>query len=235
MEPRQQIKKKATGLTLRLLTTVILFIILLLLFYFVADEIVLERNNKFDLYIFQQLSDITSPGTTKLMLFFTFFGSNKFLLPAYTFFVLFFIIIKRNLRQALDMVMVGLTSMGLLFSMKDIFKRTRPLDPLVQNVTGYSFPSGHSFSSFTFCGLLIYMVWQTKLPILWKWILSIFLFLLATTIATTRIYLHVHYASDVLGGFCLSVMWLIISLLILHKIDKKVFGKRESEFTEFEN
>jgi undecaprenyl-diphosphatase len=235
MEPRQQIKKKATGLTLRLLTTVILFIILLLLFYFVADEIVLERNNKFDLYIFQQLSDITSPGTTKLMLFFTFFGSNKFLLPAYTFFVLFFIIIKRNLRQALDMVMVGLTSMGLLFSMKDIFKRTLPLDPLVQNVTGYSFPSGHSFSSFTFCGLLIYMVWQTKLPILWKWILSIFLFLLATTIATTRIYLHVHYASDVLGGFCLSVMWLIISLLILHKIDKKVFGKRESEFTEFEN
>jgi len=229
MEASQQIKKKATGITVRLLTTVILFIMLLLLFYFLADEIVLERNNKFDLYIFQELSDITSPPVTKLMLFITFLGSNDFLLPAYSFLVLFFIFVRKNIKLALDAIMVGLTSMGLLFSVKDIFKRTRPLDPLIKNVTGYSFPSGHSFSAFTFCGLVIYIIWRTNIPLVWKWILGIFFFLLATSIATSRVYLHVHYASDALGGFCLSVMWLIISLLILHKIDKKFFtGERNS-------
>ena len=121
--------------------------------------------------------------------------------------------------------MVGLTSTGLLFLMKDIFRRQRPLDPLIQNVTGYSFPSGHSFSSFTFSGLLIYMIWQSKINTASKWLLSILFFLLATCVATSRVYLHVHYASDVLGGFCLSMMWLLISLLLLHKLDDRWFKK----------
>lgn len=222
METPQQIKKKASGITLRFLITVALFILLLFLFYFVADEIVLEQNNKFDASVFQSLSDITSPAVTKVMLVFTFLGSNAFLLPAYIVLVLYFLIVRKNTRLSLDTAMVGLTSTGLLFLMKDIFKRHRPLDPLVQNVNGYSFPSGHSFSAFTFCGLVIYMIWQTKLSLVWKWFFSVFFFLLATCVATSRVYLHVHYASDVVGGFCLSTMWLIISLLLLHKIDSRL-------------
>ena len=221
MEAPQQIKKKATGITLRLLTTVILFIVLLILFYFVADEIVLERNNRFDLYIFQELSDITSPPVTRLMVFVTFLGSNDFLLPAYSFLVLFFVFVRKNIKLALDAIMVGLTSMGLLFLTKDIFKRTRPLDPLIKNVTGYSFPSGHSFSAFTFCGLVIYIIWRTNISLIWKWILGISLFLLATSIATSRVYLHVHYITDVIAGLILSVIWLSLSFLIFQLIDRK--------------
>ena len=229
METPQQIKKQASGITLRLLIAVALFILLFFLFYFVADEIVLEQNNTFDLFIFQALSDITSPAITKLMLAFTFLGSNAFLLPAYIILVLYFLIVRKNTRLSLDTAMVGLTSTGLLFLMKDIFKRQRPLDPLIKNVNGYSFPSGHSFSSFTFCGLLIYMIWQTKLSLIWKWLLSGLFFLLATCVATSRVYLHVHYASDVVGGFCLSLMWLIISLLLLHKIDTRLFTNMQKK------
>ncbi|MEP6616215.1 MAG: phosphatase PAP2 family protein [Ginsengibacter sp.] len=223
MEESKQVAKKATGITLRFLITVALFTALLWLFYFLADEIVLERNNTFDAYIFQELSDITSASITRLMLFFTFLGSNVFLLPSYIILILYFLFVRKNTRLSLDTAMVGLTSTGLLFLMKDIFHRQRPLDPLIKNVSGYSFPSGHSFSAFTFFGLIIYFIWQTKIRLVWKWLLAIFFLLLAVCVATSRVYLHVHYASDVLGGICLSAMWLIISLLLLHKIDSRLF------------
>jgi membrane-associated phospholipid phosphatase len=222
MAIEHQIKKKANGITLRFLIAVVLFIALLCLFYFVADEIVLERNNSFDTFIFGKLSTITSAATTKLMLIFTFLGSNVFLLPAYILLILYFFFIRKNTRMALDTAMIGLTSTGLLFLMKDIFKRHRPPDPLINNVTGYSFPSGHSFSAFTFSGLVIYIIWETKIHRTWKWVLSIFFFLWATCVATSRVYLHVHYASDVLGGFCLSTMWLIISLVICKYFEKVI-------------
>jgi undecaprenyl-diphosphatase len=96
------------------------------------------------------------------------------------------------------------------------------LDPLV-HASGYSFPSGHSFSSFTFFGLMAYLIWQTDIGKGWKIFLSILFFLLASVIATSRVYLHVHYASDVLGGFSLSMLWLILSLYTLHKLDLKLF------------
>lgn len=219
---KQEVKKNAKGITLRLILTAVLFIIILYLFYFIADEIVLEHNNKLDLFAFKNLALITSDGTTKVMEIFTFFGSTIFLFPAYAFLVIFFFFVKKNKRMALDTAMVGLAGSGLLFLLKDIFRRNRPLDPLV-HASGYSFPSGHSFSSFTFFGLMAYMIWQTKIKKTWKIFLTVVCFLLATIIATSRVYLHVHYASDVLGGFCLSMLWLMISLYILHKLDIKLF------------
>jgi len=102
------------------------------------------------------------------MLIFTFLGSNVFLLPAYILLILYFFFIRKNTRMALDTAMIGLTRTGLLFLMKDIFRRHRPPDPLINNVTGYSFPSGHSFSAFTFSGLVIYIIWETKIHRRWK-------------------------------------------------------------------
>ncbi|MDQ6756948.1 MAG: phosphatase PAP2 family protein, partial [Bacteroidota bacterium] len=133
----------------------------------------------------------------------------------------YYLFLRKNSRLTLNVASIGLTSTALLFVFKHIFQRTRPVDPLVKNLVGYSFPSGHSFSAFTFFGLLIYILWQTKMQKAWKWVLSIVCFLIAAFIATSRVYLHAHFASDVIAGFCLSTMWLIISLWILGIIDKK--------------
>ncbi|HEX8278805.1 MAG TPA: phosphatase PAP2 family protein, partial [Segetibacter sp.] len=96
-----------------------------------------------------------------------------------------------------------------------------PPYPLLANVKGFSFPSGHSFSAFTFCGLLIYILWETQISIFWKWIGSFVLFVFAAMIAVSRVYLHVHYASDVVAGFCLSVLWLTISISVLQNLEAK--------------
>lgn len=214
----QDTKKKAKGITLGLVIAIILFLATVFIFWRITDEIVLEKDGGFDDVVFKMLSHYTNPATTYIMLLFTFFGSTKFLLPAYILLAGFFLFYKRNRWQSLSVAAIGLTSIGLLFLLKNIFHRHRPLEPLTKNVIGYSYPSGHSFSSFTFFGLLTYIIWQTNISKIWKWILSIVFIGMAACIAISRVYLHVHFASDVVAGFCLSIIWLSISLLILKKI-----------------
>ncbi len=218
--------RKASWITIRFILALLLFLTMLVVFVSIADEIVLEHENAFDQNISSAIQSLVSPFTTSLMKGFTFFGSQLFLFPAYILLIIYYIFRKNN-RLALDIAMVGLSSTGILFLLKDIFKRHRPLDPLVNNVTGFSFPSGHSFSSFTFFGLLIYIIWKTNIKKSLKIAGSIFLFLLATTIAFSRVYLRVHYPSDVIAGFCLSVVWLMISLWLLHKADMGIVSAKK--------
>lgn len=214
----QDTKKKAKGITLGLVIAIILFLATVFIFWRITDEIVLEKEGGFDDSVYKMLSHYTNPVTTHIMLLFTFFGSTKFLLPAYILLAGFFLFYKHNRWQSISVAAIGLTSIGLLFLLKNIFHRHRPLEPLTKNVIGYSYPSGHSFSSFTFFGLLTYIIWQTNISKIWKWILSIVFIGMAACIAISRVYLHVHFASDVVAGFCLSIIWLSISLLILKKI-----------------
>ena len=221
----EQQVKKTKGVTLKVLILVVLFLLTLFIFWVITGEIVLEHEGWLDNLVFSKLAMITSAGLTKVMLVFTFFGSTIFLLPCYILLTLYFFFFRKNNAFTLNVIAIGLSSTGLLFVFKDIFKRHRPLDPLVPDVTGFSFPSGHSFSAFTFCGLLIYILWCTHTSRSFKWILSIVLSLFAMAIALSRVYLHVHFASDVIAGFCLSMLWLMISLWVLDQVDKRYFRK----------
>ena len=198
---------------------IILFLITLAVFVTITDEIVLEHESAFDTAIFRAILSFQSPGVTRFFEIVTFFGSSAFLFPAYTILIIILMIKKRWI-LAFDVIVIGLSTAAILGILKRTFKRTRPLDPLIQNVTGFSYPSGHSFSSFTFCGLLIFLVWQIQIHTAWKIAATIFLFLAAAAIAFSRVYLRVHFPSDVIAGFCLSVIWLIISIWLLQKKDK---------------
>ena len=210
--------KKASWITSRFILALLLFVVILFVFVAITDEIVLEHENRFDQNISQAISSLVSPFATKLMEVFTFFGSQVFLFPAYSVLIVYYLY-RKNIGLALDITMIGLSSTGILYLFKEIFQRQRPTDPLIRHVTGFSFPSGHSFSSFTFFGLLIYILWTTTgMQKVWRIVSSIILFLFAAAIAFSRVYLRVHYPSDVIAGFCLSMIWLMLSLWILHKI-----------------
>lgn len=219
MEPAASVQK-AKGISLRLLIVGAVFVVALLLFWFIADEIVLENENQLDTLAFEKLRHITSPATTRLMVIITFFGSSYFLLPAYILLILYFLL-RKSRKLSFNVTAIGVTSTIILFSLKAIFHRHRPLDPLVHNVNGFSFPSGHSFSSFTFFGLLIYIIWKHNMHGGIRWALSVFFFLFAMMIACSRVYLHVHYASDVVAGFALCVVWLTLSFWLLGRLNKK--------------
>ena len=211
--------QRIKNITIRLVIVMVLFLAAIGIFLFIANEMVLENENDLDFLVFQKLAVITNPTTTSWMTAITFFGSSYFLFPAYMLMVLSSWLYKRNRQLSFDMVAVAATGTLILASLKSIFHRHRPMDPLVQNVNGFSFPSGHSFSSFTFFGLLIYAVWHTQMKTSLKWILTTLFFLFAVAIAFSRVYLHLHYASDVIAGFCLCVFWLSISFWVLRKIN----------------
>ncbi|WP_461198674.1 phosphatase PAP2 family protein [Enterococcus sp. N249-2] len=94
---------------------------------------------------------------------------------------------------------------------KLVFLRERPtLEHLVVE-TSSSFPNGHSTGSMVFYGTLLLLV-----PILfkqpfWQWCLRILLGLLILLIGISRIYVGVHFPSDVLGGFCVGLSWLLLT------------------------
>ena len=83
--------------------------------------------------------------------------------------------------------------------------------------SGYSFPSGHSIVSMAFYGFLIYLIYKNIQNKYLKWILCIILSILIILIGISRIYLGVHYASDVIGGFCFSIGYLVIFTKIIKK------------------
>ncbi|MEO8764628.1 MAG: phosphatase PAP2 family protein [Ginsengibacter sp.] len=218
--------KKAGWITSRFILALVLFLVVLFVFVAITDEIVLEHENGFDEGITKYISVIVSASMTRAMEMITFFGSSNFLFPAYVVLILYYLA-RRKTQMGLDIGMIGLGSTGILYLLKEIFQRKRPIDPLIRDVTGFSFPSGHSFSSFTFFGLLIYILWNTSIKTSLKIPLTIILLLFAAIIAFSRVYLRVHYPSDVIAGFCLSVIWLMLSLWILHKTDRAIAFKKD--------
>ena len=94
------------------------------------------------------------------------------------------------------------------------FSRPRPLAIAYYDVSGFSFPSGHSATAMTLYGMLGYW-WARRLrqtrSRIWVGIATVLLILL---VGFSRIYLGVHYLSDVLGGYLLGICWLIIGVVL---------------------
>jgi undecaprenyl-diphosphatase len=217
----QSSKKIVKEISLRLIIELLLFLAALFVFVVITDEIVIEKEGAIDDFVFKKMAAITSSPLTHLMQIITFFGSWYFLLPAYLLLIGWLFASKRKTALWLDITAIGITSTIVLFSIKAIFQRQRPLDPILKQVPGFSFPSGHSFSSFVFIGLLTYIISESAISRRLKWVYGILLFLFAWLIAISRVYLRVHFASDVVAGFFLSIIWLGISYRVLHIVRRR--------------
>ena len=99
--------------------------------------------------------------------------------------------------------------------LKNIVQRPRPIEHRIIDESGYSFPSGHSMVSTAFYGLLIYLIYKNIKNKYLKWGLITTLSLLIISIGISRIYLGVHYTSDVLAGLLISISYLIIFTTIV--------------------
>ena len=116
---------------------------------------------------------------------------------------------------------ISLINIGIVFLLNDLLKfiihRPRPYGYNLIEETNYSFPSGHSMISTAFYGFLIYVIYK-KL----KYLLMGLLFILIILICISRIYLGVHYFSDTIAGFSLSLVYLMIFIMILPRLEKRL-------------
>ncbi|MDO4796970.1 MAG: phosphatase PAP2 family protein [Coriobacteriales bacterium] len=92
--------------------------------------------------------------------------------------------------------------------LKYIVQRPRPDGFRLISETGYSFPSGHSMVSMAFYGLCAWMVWNYERDRIMRWACCIAFSLIIVVVGMSRVYLGVHYASDVIAGFCVSLAWI---------------------------
>ncbi len=175
-----------------------------------------------DNFMFDHIHPYVSDVHTNIMLIITFFASHTFLLPANILLAVYFLFIKKNNWIAIKVIVVALGSLLLMYALKYYFRRVRPVHPVHEAASGYSFPSGHSMSAMTFYGLLIYLFVSKIQDRRTRLLITIFLSLLILAIGFSRIYLRVHYASDVLGGFLAGYLWLVISLTILNGFEKQL-------------
>ncbi len=187
---------------------------------FVVWLVFFSNRNFLDQKVFSAIAPYISESRTRLMLAISFLGNHKFLIPANVFLIALFLIL-RNKWEAIRVTVIALGSLSVMTLLKNLFRRHRPNHPLVENITNFSFPSGHAFMSIAFYGLLI---WWAATHIKNNWqrrIVIIFLFFLILLIGFSRIYLRVHYASDVIVGFCIGFICLIVSLTILEILHEK--------------
>ena len=110
--------------------------------------------------------------------------------------------------------------------LKLFFVRERPFDSLIIE-TGYSYPSGHSFVSLAFYGFLIYLIIKSNFSKNIKYLWSGILIILIALIGISRIYLGVHFPSDVLGGFIAATIYLLIYIEIIKKLEGEKNEKKE--------
>jgi undecaprenyl-diphosphatase len=204
-----------------------MFIIALSAFIIIARWVFEGKTQNFDNRALQFIAGYVTNVRTDIMEFFTFLGTHTFLIPANLLLTAWFLFIKKRKWYSIKVPAIALSALLLMFSLKLIFRRDRPVDPLLQIAKGFSFPSGHALMSVTFYGLLIVIIWQNINRKWLKWTLSFFLVLLILAIGLSRIYLRVHYASDVLAGFSVGLVWLLLSLWILARIEK--YGKKKLE------
>lgn len=103
--------------------------------------------------------------------------------------------------------------------LKDIFHRSRPDIRHLVEVGGYSFPSGHAMISAAFYGMLGYLLWlnlrERSKP---SWYVVVITIALIFAIGISRIYLGVHFPSDVFAGFAAGGIWLAACITGLHTI-----------------
>ena len=122
----------------------------------------------------------------------------------------------KKIKISLVINLLGITIINNLI--KVIIARPRPEINKLVTETGYSFPSGHSMVSMAFYGYLIYLIYRYIKNKYVKWTLITILSILICLIGISRIYLGVHYTSDVLGGFLLSISYLVIYISSIKKL-----------------
>lgn len=128
------------------------------------------------------------------------------------------LLIRRRWWSAFGLVFATAGGGLIVWGLKEFFARARPVEQLVE-VGGYAFPSGHAFSAMVFFGFLIYLGQKHIRSAILQVFVTISCFAMIILIGASRVYLNVHWLTDVLGGFFAGFAWLVLSILIVRHVE----------------
>ena len=191
----------------------IIFLIPLIIVAIIFCVIIGIGITKCDNYILSEISKLENYNLTVVMGIVTSMCKPVTLLLI----VLFCLVVLKNKRISIGITFCLLFTGIMNLVLKAIFSRQRPLQYMLIDENGYSFPSGHSMVSIAFYGFLIYIGYKL---IKKKWVRTtyiIVLSLLITIIAFSRLYFGVHYPTDVLAGLTFGYVLLYVYIKLFSK------------------
>ena len=194
----------------------IVLLLCLFTFLYLIKLITADTISNFDNFIYNYVKKLISPQATSFFKVITERGNFTVMIPIIIIFYIFNKDKSFNRYFTINLVSVFASN----FIVKSIVRRDRPIDINLIIENGFSFPSGHSMVSFAFYGFIIYYLYYTDLKKPLKYGLMTFLSILILLIGLSRIYLGVHYASDVFGGFLLAFIYLVIYIKFIYKREK---------------
>jgi len=184
-----------------------------------ANLLLTDRVKNFDDAISSTIFSWHSESMTTVMKTFTWLSNPQFVIFPFFIILIYFLFIKPHRWYSIKIPVVAIGSISMNTFLKFFFGRPRPvLEHLVQ-VGDLSFPSGHAMFSFSFYGLLIYIIWGYTKNRALRWTIATILLLTILMIGISRVYLRVHYPSDVLAGFAAGFLWLSISIGAIKAIE----------------
>ncbi len=242
----------ASSISLGVVVGIIIVLVLSVLFVRLAREVVENEFAHFDQTVILNIHAKASPAQTDVMRVVTDFGSPYLIILALLSLVIGGFVVWQSRRYERAGVLVAVidviaptftagSALVLLELVKAIVNRPRPCSapgvpcffhPLVAE-TGPSFPSGHVMGAVAFYGMVAYLLLRSpQLHMLVKLGIALLTVILVGAIAYSRIYLGVHFPTDVIGSFLLGLAWLLSVAIALHVMEnhlRSAYALRESE------
>jgi undecaprenyl-diphosphatase len=186
----------------------------LFLFGWIAEEMLEGSTLRFDLAVRDWLHQFASPGMTRAMTAISLMGYSILIAALVVAIAVFLFLRWRHAAGWLAITMAGALVMDL--ALKFAFRRPRPQVFFGVEPHSYSFPSGHALCSFCFYGVLAGLIAaRTRSPAL-RVTVAVIAAVLVLAIGVSRVYLGMHYPSDVIAGYLAAAVW-VTGLLVLDR------------------
>ena len=196
------------------LTAFIVLLIISLVVKLYFSEYVLSIDNSVS--DFFQIK-LVNEGNTTFMKIVTFFGSA---IPFIVIVLLTFLLIKNKSYSFYMFVnLLWVYVVSVIF--KNVIMRERPVISLIEKPSDFSFPSGHTMCSIAFYGFVVYLLLKNVKNYFLKWLIIFIFAMLVIFIGISRIYLNVHYFTDVIAGLILGLICLLMIINIYIKNEKQ--------------
>jgi undecaprenyl-diphosphatase len=173
--------------------------------------------NSLDSSIISFVQGMESSAMTGIMKFFTFIGAGLpiVIIAVFILIILYFAFGHRRELILFAIAVVGSALLNVL--LKLLFHRARPDMHRIIEVTGFSFPSGHAMAAFSLYAILIFLLWKHASTGFARVLLLLIGSACIAVIGLSRIYLGVHYPSDVIAGYLASGFWVFLSIWLYRR------------------
>ncbi|MFS0575655.1 phosphatase PAP2 family protein [Sporosarcina sp. 179-K 3D1 HS] len=190
------------------------------LFAYLATAISYNAISHFDNPIIAAIQGMEQPWLTTWAKLLEKIGSGSVVMPITIILSVFLGFLKR--RETAILILTAVIGSGALNRiLKMIFVRERPTIHRLSDIGGYSFPSGHAMLAMSLYGVLAYVLWRSIKTSAGRVLLLLVAVFMILVIGASRIYLGVHYPSDVLGGLSISAIWLILCASVYGAFQRK--------------